>query len=169
MSKGKCTSSSQVFHKTASDSFAGSRARRQGLDGRQQRRVFLLQRFQINVFIVRGTGLPGAKQDANPLVSQSSQGGRVTFAVRPQLLIEGLGAATVLARMSSKLVPALAQELGTDQSQVHPAAATALFRDGGNPPVGDHLGGLLPALSLGAKSGQPPGCQDLARPGEVLK
>src|SRR2546427_5582350 len=141
-------------------SFPASRARRQRFNDSQQRRLFLFQGIQINLLVVRSTSLPAAKQDANPLVSQGPQGSMVTFAPSSQLLIESLGPATVLAGMSGKLVPALPLELGTSHAPVHPAAAAALFGDRSNPPVGEHLPGLLPAVSLGAKSSPQAGGQD---------
>src|SRR2546425_6822137 len=61
----------------------------------------------------KGYGFASSETRCESTCKPELAGGMVTFAVSPQLLIEGLGPATVLARMSSKLVPALAQELGT--------------------------------------------------------
>src|SRR6185436_1349748 len=126
-------------------------ARRQQLDFGPQRWVSLLERLQVDLFVIAGTGLPAMKQNANPFESQDTKGRMVAFADTPQPLIQGFSPAAPVAGMSGKLVERLPQKLGAGPAPVHPALFAALLGDRRNPKQLLRLLGGLKAIPIRAK------------------
>src|SRR5688500_4639218 len=102
---------------------------RQQLDLGPQRWVSLLERLQVDLFVITCARFPAMKQDPNPFESQDTKGRMVAFADTPQPLIQGFSPATPMTGMSGKLVEGLAQKLRASPTPVHPALFAALLGD----------------------------------------
>src|SRR5688572_871734 len=124
---------------------------RQQLDFGPQRWVSLLERLQVNRFVVAGTGLPAVKQNANPFEGQDTKSGMMAFATAPQPLIQGLSPTAPVAGVSGKLVEGLAQKLRASPAPVHPPLLAALLGDRRNAKQLLRLLGGLKTIPIRAK------------------
>src|SRR5215510_15799714 len=111
-----------------------------------------MERLEIGGFIVRGTILPTAREDADPCEREGSYGRLVRLALGALLLVVDLGPEGMSGGFSRPLHKRLAQKLGTLETPVDPGLLAAAFRHWRNPRIFLEFLGRSVAFSLFTKS-----------------
>src|SRR5262249_23567731 len=85
------------------------------------------QGFRVDLILIRLPVFPAAKQDSNPLVCQSPNGGVVTLAAPPEKFVMRFGPLAPATRMIGEFLKRLSDEFRTRVSPMHePLFATFL-------------------------------------------
>src|SRR5262250_2043153 len=77
------------------------------------------QGFGVDLILIRLPVFPAAKQDSNPLVCQSANGGVVTLAAAPEKFVMRFGPLAPAARMIGEFLKRLSHEFRTCVSPMH--------------------------------------------------
>ena len=109
-----------------------------------------LQGFQITGFTVRRAILPTTKEDANPLIGESSYEGVSRFAFRALLLVVLFRPSARSERMHGPFLKRLPQKLRTSPAPMDPTLFAAAGEHGSNPAVALQFTGALITIALRA-------------------
>src|SRR5262252_548388 len=77
------------------------------------------QRFCVDLILIRFSVFPAAKQDSDPLVGQSTNGGVVTLAALPEEFVMRFGPLAPAPRMLGKFLKRLSHKFRTRVAPMH--------------------------------------------------
>src|SRR5262249_59247132 len=84
-----------------------------------QGRPMFEQRLGVDLILIRLPVFPAAKQDSDPLVCQSTNGGIVTLAAPPEEFVKRFGPLAPATRMIGEFLKRLSYEFRTRVSPMH--------------------------------------------------
>src|SRR5215510_15548284 len=128
-----------------------------------------MERLEIGGFIVRGTILPTAREDADPCEREGSYGRLVRLALGALLLVVDLGPEGMSGGFSRPLHKRLAQKLGTLETPVDPGLLAAAFRHWRNTRIFLEFGGGGKAFPLFAEGDEEAGSKNGPSPWQGVK
>ena len=129
----------------------------------------MVERLEIDGFIVRRAILPTPIENADPFECQGAYSGLVGFALVALLLVEDACPEGMPDRFSGPLHKGLAHELRTLEAPVHPGLLATPFGHWRNPGIFLEFGGGGIAFALFAESNEQPGGEDRTRSWESLE
>src|SRR5213593_5014979 len=123
----------------------------------------------VDLILIRLPVFPAAKQDSDPLVCQSANGGVVTLAAPPEKFVMRFGPLAPATRMIGEFLKRLSYEFRTSVSPMHENLLSTLFGNRCDAGQFLHFRRGLKSIPIRAERRCQARSQCCTRPGEAFK